>query len=786
MSSTQKQSEEGTDFGLKIVYFLTITMVLIGLINSTPGIPGYDDFASGVTGIEGATFRKFPFEWFYPSFFALMMLIVALKHSMWRAWADRSVWLRRFGLFMDIALVIMAFTISITYFIEIEAICLIDQLNGDRAALIAESLKTEAEFAKSLGLDAPTTVDDPKCVNTTGGWLVLIVGLAIAIFLSYNIKVWGLPLVLVAILIAGYTILTVMVWYFYGAEDINKYFMTKLAGEPRMLADGRPRVHDILVNNSSGMLGRFMDIILNTIFPYLVLGSLFGSSAGGRSLIKVAFRVTRNLRGGPAHAAIVSSAMFGTISGGPIVNVLSTGVLTIPMMLKRGFSKVFAGGVEAAASSGGSIMPPVMGVAAFVLAALTAVPYSSVIIAAVIPALAYFFCLFLSVVFQARKQKIEAIGMLTEDMHLSRQDFLNLIMIFGPILLILMLLLTSKESVGCGFIGGMMGAERLITENGCQVTELPWFLALIQNAAGDAGSAGWFAVMMLLVLLFVDPDVRAKPTKIIDGLSNAGGLISTLYLMFLAVSIIDFCLNFTGLPTFISLDVLQWLQAMDLGGSGSLLFQLIALFLTMFIAILLGMGMPAVPAYINVALLMGPVLAGLGIATFTAHMFIFYFAVASAITPPVALAAFAASTITKAEPMSTAFSAVKSGIVMFAIPFVFALYPEVLLIEEAMIDASSSASGGAVTYLTGYNGTVDYQTLSLLLVRLAMALYLISSVMARYDTGPLGRIEMLLRTGLAILLVFKSPLIFGLAMAGAVIVVVIHHLRERRLIAAAI
>jgi hypothetical protein len=350
------------DVGLKLVYWLTVAMVIIGLINMTPGIPGYDDLAESLTGIQGATFRKFPFEWFYPSFFALMMLIVALKHSMWRSWAEASRWRRRFGLFMDIALVLMAATISVTYFVEIEAICLIDQITGDRARLIEESLKAERELAELLGMEPPTTIDDPKCVNNTGGWLVLIAGLAIIVFLSYNIKVWGLPLVLVAILIAAYTIITVLVWYVHGPDDINKYLMTKLAGEPRMLADGRPRVHDILVNNSSGLLGRFMDIILNTIFPYLVLGSLFGSSAGGRSLIKLAFRWTRHLRGGPAHAAVVSSAMFGTISGGPIVNVLSTGVLTIPMMLKRGFSKVFAGGVEAAASSGGSVMPPVMGV----------------------------------------------------------------------------------------------------------------------------------------------------------------------------------------------------------------------------------------------------------------------------------------------------------------------------------------------------------------------------------------------------------------------------------------
>ena len=227
---------------------------------------------------------------------------------MWRDWKGQSSLKRGFGLAQDIALVVMAATISITYLVEIESVCLIDQLNGDRARLIAKSLASAAEFNESLGLPAPTTVEDPQCVNTTGGWLVLIVGIAVMVFLSYNIKVWGLPLVIVAIAFASYTIITVLVWYFYGTDDINKYLVTKLAGEPRLLSDGRPRVHDILVNNSSGLMGRFMDIVLNTIFPYLVLGSLFGSSAGGRSLIKLAFRWTRKLRGGPAHAAIVSSA----------------------------------------------------------------------------------------------------------------------------------------------------------------------------------------------------------------------------------------------------------------------------------------------------------------------------------------------------------------------------------------------------------------------------------------------------------------------------------------------
>lgn len=120
--------------------------------------------------------------------------------------------------------------------------------------------------------------------------------------------------------------------------------------------DGRPKVHDALVDNASGILGRFMNVIMNVVFPYIILGAMFGKSAGGQTLIKLAFRWTRHMRGGPAHAAIFSSAMCGTITGGPVVNLLSTGVLTIPMMIKRGFSKVFAGGMEAAPSSGGSLV----------------------------------------------------------------------------------------------------------------------------------------------------------------------------------------------------------------------------------------------------------------------------------------------------------------------------------------------------------------------------------------------------------------------------------------------
>ena len=765
------------DSGEKFVYWLALALVIVGLLNAMPGIPGIDELFSGFLGYKDFVIRKYPYEIFYPVAFFVMMLIVALKHSLWREMANRSAFRRRLGLALDVALIVAAAAISLTYMVEIEAVCLIDQVTGERAALIAKSLAEEIEFANDFGLPVPDSVDDPQCINTTGAWLAAIMFLAVAVFLAYNVKVWGLPLVLVAIAVAAYTVVTVMVWYFHGPDDINKYLMTKLGGEPRLLSDGRPRLHDALVNNASGLLGRFMDIILNTVFPYIVLGGLFGASAGGKSLIKLAFLWTRNLRGGPAHAAIVSSAMFGTISGGPVVNVLSTGVLTIPMMVKRGFSKVFAGGMEAAASSGGSIMPPVMGVAAFVLAALTAVPYREVIIAAAIPAVAYFFCMFLSAVFQSRKQGIEAIGEVTEDMLLSREDKFNLVMIFGPILLILFLLLTPKEAIGCGFFASLFGVQTTGVGDSCLATDLPWFLELVQNSAGDAGSAGWWAVFILCFLLFLDKGMRKNPRRLLDALSGSGVLISTLYLMFLAVSIIDFCLNFTGLSDFIALDILGWLRALDLGGSGSGVFQMIALVTTMVLAVLLGMGMPAVPAYINVALLMGPMLAGLGLSIFTAHMFIFYFAVASAITPPVAIAAFTASTITKAEPMSTAFSAVRSGIVMFVIPFVFAVYPELLLIEAAVIDPNALAT--ASQYLPGYDGERHYGALLWLLLKLVLALYLLASALAGFDRKSLSAAEVILRLVLALLILFKPAMIHLPAVAVGVALIVLHVLGSK-------
>lgn len=778
MNADTSENAKASDRFITVARVVGLVLVCVGLFNTIPSIPGLDQWVRDVTGNPEFVIRKFSYEYLYPLAFVLMMITVVLNHSFYRQDQKKGRWQLGFGAFMDVALVLMTLVVALAYVIEIDSICLIDQVTGIRAELISQALIEEKEFAKLYGLPEPSSVDDPACVNTLGLWIFPIVGAGVAVFLAYNVRVWGFPLVAVAILIAGYTLVTVLIWYVFGSEDINKYLITKLGGEPRSLLDGRPNIEDVLVNTSQGLLGRFMGILLSTVFPYLVLGSLFGISAGGRSLIKLAFLWTRRLRGGPAHAAIVSSALFGTISGGPVVNVLSTGVLTIPMMLKRGFAKTFSGGVEAAASSGGQIMPPVMGVAAFVLAAMTVVPYREVIIAAIIPSLAYFGCLFLTVVFQARKQGIEAVGAKTKDMELTRQDYLNLLMIFAPILLILLLLITPKEAVGCGPIAGLFGISTVVIDATCRAPDLPFIFQLIQNSAGDAGSAGWWAVALLAALFFLDKQFRKNPGQLVGAFANAGILISTLYLMFLSVSVIDFCLNFTGLSGFIARDVLSALRFFGAELQSGGIFLFLALLVTMLLAILLGMGMPTVPAYVNVALLMGPLVVGLGIAPFTAHMFIFFFAVASAITPPVAIAAFAAASITKADPMATGFSAVRAGIVMFVFPFIFAFYPELLLIDAAKMDPQAAAGSGV--FLQGYGAGIDWWPLLWLCARACLALYLVASALARFDHKAFGVWETALRLGLAVLVMLRTPELYLLGCALAAALLIWHYARAPR------
>jgi len=739
--------------GRRIATVLAFLLVIVGLANTLPEVAGLQDWAREMTGRPFLRVSGYPIEYFFPPLFFLMMVIVVLDASIYRAWKldrPKMAWL---GLLLDAGLIIAAFLGALGYLVEIDSVCLFDQISGERARLIAEAAK-QADVIPGLSLGAEV----PACQARFGFWAVPLLFLIITLFFLYNVRVWGLPLVIVASTVVIYTVITALIW----ALDLsdNTFLITKLGSDG---GDVRAAVIQKATNvfiSPDGFMGRFMDIVVNQVFPYVMLGALFGSSAGGISLIKLSVRLTRRLRGGPAHAAIVSSALFGTITGGPVTNVLSTGRLTIPMMRRNGFNPYFSGGVEAAASSGGQIMPPVMGVAAFVLVALTAVPYTKVVTAAFLPAMAFFISIFLAVVFQARREGIKPVGDIPDDLVMHRQDWLNLVIIFVPIGVILMLLLGNKDSVGLGPLGWLTGVETQMRGDKLVAVNLNGFLQTIANATGNAIAAGWWAVAVLVPLLFLDPETRRKPSKVLHSLADGGILLSRLFLLLFAVSIISAFLNESGLTGELTRAVTSWLDNARMlylfgfeipivGG----VYLMMALICTMFCAILLGMGMPTVPAYVNVALLLGPLLANLGVSLFTAHMFVFYFAVASAITPPVAIAAFAAASITKVEPMRTGFAAVKVGIVMFTIPFVFAWYPELLLIEEAV---TITDAFGRKALIEGYSAEVDMVALTELCARIMVALYLLASALVGYDRGPIKRIEKGVRLVLALLVLWKT------------------------------
>jgi len=769
-----------TDIWQRLALVLGFVLVVMGLANNLPNIPGLLESVRAIPGLgELPRLSKYNPEYFYPLTFFLMLVISVLGASFARDGFADSKHKGLLGLGLDVLMVLVTIVISVTYLIEHDQVCLIDQITGERARLLAEDAARAQEYMEAFG----TTIEQelPDCQVNSGSLILPILLITIAVYFVYIIKVWGFPIVAVAIFVAGYTVISSAAWYFDWTD--NAYLTTAIGTVEdgvRNYKAGIEGARNALILDSNGLMGQFLGITVNVVFPYVVLGSLFGVSAGGQALIKFAIIITRKLRGGPAHAAVVGSATFGTISGGPVVNVLGTGTLTIPMMMKSGFRPTFAGGVEAAASTGGQIMPPVMGIAAFVLAALSSVPYSEVIVAAFIPALAYFFSLFLMVIFESRRVGMMPVGEVSDDQRLTKRDKINLLMIVGPILLILVLLLSKKDTVGSGLLGWSMGYTPGTGE------ELPWLLQVYQNAAGDPDSTGFWAVMLLICLMFLDPEIRKAPRKVLVALAEAGKFISELFLLLLAISVIDICINYTNFTGILTVDVLNWLKTADsfsvFGYQFSLdgaVYLMLALLIAMLATILLGMGMPTLPAYVNVVLIIGPLLAALGTSFFTAHMFVFYFAVASAITPPVAIAAFAASTISKAEPLATGFAAVRAGIVVFTIPFVFAFYPELLLIEQAQIAQSLDGSSSGKSYLPGYDGTVSLGPLSWLLFKLVVALYLVATALSKFDAKNISTVEVLARLILAVAILVKISEVSNIALLIAIAVLVLHQIRSR-------
>ena len=510
--------------------------------------------------------------------------------------------------------------------------------------------------------------------------------LAASLFIILSWKTWGAPLSIVGIL---------ALIYFYTGEYWPWIFETARVDLPETS-------EDLWFNQGDGILGMIMGIIIFTVFPFIMLGTMLERTGGGRSLIKLAVHMTKRFRGGPAHSAILASSLFGTMSGGSVTNVVATGVITIPMIKQRGFSPSFAGGVEATASSAGQIMPPIMGAAAFVMSDLTGISYLTIITAALVPALAYYASLFTSVVFEARRLGVEvgSENLDRPELRVNSQDFVNLVMVVVPIVVVITSLLQGLSAAG-------------------------------------AGMTAFFAI---IPLSFFNPEVRRRPLIIIEALSHAGLTFGRLLMAIAVVGIVVAVLGATGLPK-------DFVVLIDVSG-GSLFLTLL---LTGVAALMLGMGMPTLPAYLTIVLILGPAMQNLGLTVLAAHLFVLYYAVASSITPPVAVAAYAAASIAEAPPIRTAMMALRVGLVKFAIPFVFAYYPVILIVPVVFPEGSSFAM-------------VDFLTV---LFRLLIFIYLISSAVIAFDQRRLPIWETGFRVALAILVIVTIPEIHWTATAIA-------------------
>jgi len=452
-------------------------------------------------------------------------------------------------------------------------------------------------------------------------------------------------------------------------------------------------------NTNKGVFGSITNIVLSTVFIFIIFGVLLEGTGAGETLLKFAFLATRRTRGGPAHAAILASSMFGTMSGSTVANIVGTGTFTIPMIKKRGFSPVFAAGIEATASSGGQIMPPIMGAAALVMADLTGVGYLSIIVAALVPALFYYFSLFSAVTVEARRQGIE-VQPLSIDDKITRVDAINSVLFIGPILTVI-------ASLVAGF---------------------------------STSAAGFYAVIVLLALCVINPKVRQDPLCIWRSFIKGAESGATLLIAIAAIGILVGSLDSTGLGLKLA-NVIGEIR-------GDSLFS--ALLVAMAGALILGMGMPTLPAYLIIVLVMGPAMQALGVSMLTAHMFVFYYGVASSLTPPVAIAAYAAAPIARANPLFTSFMSFRLGMAKFIIPFVFAFYPTILIIEQFQ------------------PGTFVW-----IVLRTCFCIWLFSSALSGYDRRALGVIEIVTRFVAAFAMLATNPAIHIPAILTGVLLIVI-------------
>ena len=376
-----------------------------------------------------------------------------------------------------------------------------------------------------------------------------------------------------------------------------------------------------------GLFSSALQVSATYIFLFVLFGAFLQTSGAGEFFLKLASSAVGTVRGGPAKIAIFASALFGTISGSAVANCASCGAVTIPLMKRSGYRAHFAAAVEAVASTGGQIMPPIMGAGAFIIADIVGVSYWTVAIAAIIPSVLYFTTAFFGVDFEAQKSGLR--GLEKSEVPVFRQVILREGYLLLPILVLLFSVTVLLNS--------------------------PIRAALL-------------ALATTIVVSYFRAQTRLGPRKLVEALvAGARGALEVAAACACAGIVVGI-LNLTGLGLIIASVVIDLSHGV----------VLIALILSMVVCIVLGMGLPTTPAYIIAASVVAPSLIKMGVPALQAHLFVFYFSCIAVITPPVALASYTAAAIAKASPMKVSTAAVKLGISAFIIPYFFVFNPALI------------------------------------------------------------------------------------------------------------
>jgi TRAP transporter 4TM/12TM fusion protein len=410
--------------------------------------------------------------------------------------------------------------------------------------------------------------------------------------------------------------------------------------------------------DTNALLGNALQVAIIVVVPFIIMGQVLSRAGGADYFADLSMAMMGRFRGGSAKIAVVGSAFFGMVSGSAVANVASVGSITIPMMKRAGFPGQLAAAIEAVGSTGGQLMPPVMGAAAFLMAEYMQVPYSEVMVAAILPALLYYAALFVQVDLEAAKRRILGAPP-------AQIPPLGTVLRAGwhfPIPFAVLVL---------GLLVWNMEAE---------------YAALIATA-----------LLVLFGMVFGYRGKRLTPASAILAIVSAGGAVIDIVIITAAAGLLIGVLNLTGLAFGLTLQLLSV--------SGGSLFVLLVV--TAIVAIILGLGLPTVGVYVILAALAAPALVKAGLSPMQAHMFVMYFGMMSMVTPPVALAAFAAANIAQTDHWKTGWTATRVGWCSYIIPFLFALSPT-LLMEGAPLEIAASVVTALLGVLLGTAAVVGH------------------------------------------------------------------------------